>query len=49
MVYYWMIFVAWKKKNKSSDVIWRGFDAICMCVGEYKENTVNIQYLVDKL
>ena len=22
---------AWKKKNKSTDVIWRGFDAICVC------------------
>ena len=25
-------FGAWKKKNKSADVIWRGFDVICMCV-----------------
>ena len=23
-------FGAWKKKNKSADVIWRGFDAICV-------------------
>ena len=29
---YWRIFGAWKKKNKSADVIWRGFDAICVCV-----------------
>ena len=28
---YWRIFGAWKKKNKSADVIWRGFDAICVC------------------
>ena len=28
---YWRIFGAWKKKNKSPDVIWRGFDAICVC------------------
>ena len=27
----WRIFGAWKKKNKSADVIWRGFDAICVC------------------
>ena len=25
-------FGAWTKKNKSADVIWRGFDAICVCV-----------------
>ena len=25
-------FGAWKKKNKSSDVIWRGYDAkLCVC------------------
>ena len=29
---YWRIFGAWKKKNKSADVIWRGFEAICVCV-----------------
>ena len=29
---YWRILGAWKKKNKSADVIWRGFDAICVCV-----------------
>ena len=28
---YWRIFGAWKKKNKSADVIWRGFDVICVC------------------
>ena len=27
---YWRILGAWKKKNKSADVIWRGFDAICV-------------------
>ena len=42
MVYYWMIFGALKKKKKSADVIWRGFDAICVCVVEYKENNVDI-------
>ena len=26
------VWEAWKKKNKSVDVIWRGFDAICVCV-----------------
>ena len=25
-------FGAWKKKNKSSDVIWRRFNVICVCV-----------------
>ena len=25
-------FGAWKKENKSADVIWRGFEAICVCV-----------------
>ena len=25
-------FGAWKKKSNSTDVIWRGFDAICVCV-----------------
>ena len=29
---YWRIWGAWKKKNKSADVIWRGFDAICVRV-----------------
>ena len=28
---YWRIFGAWKKKNKSADVIWHGFDAIYVC------------------
>ena len=28
---YWTIWGAWKKKNMSADVIWRGFDAICVC------------------
>ena len=23
--------MAWKKKNKSADMIWCGFDAICVC------------------
>ena len=26
-----MIWGASEKKNKSADVIWRGFDAICVC------------------
>ena len=30
-MFYWRIFGAWEKKNKSADVIWRGFDAICVC------------------
>ena len=28
---YWRIFGAWKKKNKSADVIWCEFDVICVC------------------
>ena len=28
---YLMDFGAWKKKNKSADVIWRGFAVICVC------------------
>ena len=28
---YWRTFGAWKKKNKSADVIWRGFDVIRVC------------------
>ena len=35
MVYYIEGFGAWKKKNKSADVIWRGFDAICVCVSQW--------------
>ena len=28
---YWTIWGAWKKKNESADVIWHGFDTICVC------------------
>ena len=28
---YWRILGTWKNKNKSADVIWRGFDVICVC------------------
>ena len=28
----WTIYGAWKKKNNSADVIWCGFDAICVYV-----------------
>ena len=29
---YWRILGVWKEKNKCADVIWRGFDAIDLCV-----------------
>ena len=35
---YWRIFGAWKEKNKSADVIWRGFDAICVYANAFVEN-----------
>ena len=35
---YWSILGAWKKKNKSADVIWRGFDAICVSLASIHEN-----------
>ena len=38
---YWSIFGAWRKKNKSADVIWRGFDAICVCVFNRSRLTTN--------
>ena len=32
---------AWKKKNKSSDLIWRGFDTICVCAFNRSQSTTN--------
>ena len=38
---YWRIFGAWKKKNQSADVIWRGFDVICVCPFNRSRSTTN--------
>ena len=37
---FWRIFGAWKKKNNSADVIWRGFDAICVCALDHRSNVI---------
>ena len=44
MVYWrtWWIFGAWKKENKSTDVIWRAWRHLCMCVIDHGQQPMEI-------
>ena len=39
---YWRIWGASKKKKQSADVIWRGFDTICVCHQDYGQQAMKM-------